>query len=108
MARTGGQATRRLPVGEVLRSFLHVGAEPQMFFWRTARGDEVDVVPDHSGTLVPIEVRSSATPRPGMATGLASLLRDYPDKAEHGWLVHLGLHTLPLGPGITAIPFGGL
>ncbi len=92
-------------VSEVLKRALHTGAEPQVYFWRTGRGDEVDIVIAEQARLLPVEVKQTSTPRPQMASGLLSFMRDYSAKAERGWLVHLGELTLPLGPGVTAVPF---
>jgi len=91
-------------ISEVVKRLWHRGEEPRVTFWRTASGQEVDLLLEQNGRLVPIEVRATATPRPGMASGLQDFLRDYPHRADRGWLVHLGTHVLPLTPGVTAVP----
>ncbi|MGC8784797.1 MAG: ATP-binding protein [Armatimonadota bacterium] len=91
-------------ISEVVKRLWHRGEEPRVAFWRTASGQEVDLLVEQNGKLVPIEVKATATPRPGMASGLQAFLRDYPHRADRGWLVHLGTHVLPLAPGVTAVP----
>ncbi len=91
-------------ISELVKSSLNNGEEPRVYFWRTSNGTEVDAVVEQDGRLIPIEIKQTATPRPPMASGLLSFMRDYPSEAESGWLVHLGDQTLPLAPGITALP----
>lgn len=55
--------------------------------------------------LIPLEVKISATPRPSMADGIISFQKDLKEKALPGYIVHSGDITLPLGMGVTAIPF---
>lgn len=104
----GGAIAETAVLMEIIKNALHRGADPQVYFWRTTHGVEVDIVIEQEGRLVPVEVKQTATPRPAMASGLVSFMRDYPDKADRGWLVHLGGMTLPLAPGVTATPFAGL
>jgi hypothetical protein len=95
-------------VTEVIRTLTHRGREPRVHFWRTATGTEVDVVVEDGPRLVPIEAKASATPRPGMAAGIASLRRDLAPRVARGYVVHSGDIELPLGPDATAIPFRGV
>lgn len=104
----GGSIAETAVLMEIVKNALHRGVDPRVYFWRTTHGVEVDIVVEQEGGLVPIEVKQTATPRPAMATGLVSFMRDYPDKADRGWLVHLGGMALPLAPGVTATPFAGI
>jgi predicted AAA+ superfamily ATPase len=48
--------------------------QPQFFYWRTASGQEVDIVLENSaGYLVGIEVKASATLQSGDVRGLQAL-----------------------------------
>jgi predicted AAA+ superfamily ATPase len=66
---------------------------------------EVDILVEDKGKLVPIEVKLSSTPKPGMASSIQTFRRDMGDKAAPGYVVHTGDVRLPLGSGITAWPF---
>jgi len=79
-----------------------------MNFWRTAAGLEVDIIVETQRKLVPIEVKLSATPRPEMAAAIASFNKDFSDRVLPGYVVHPGNTILPLGKGITALPFAML
>ena len=57
---------------------------------------------------MPIEVKLSATPRPAMASAIKTFQKDLGDRALPGYVVHPGDIVLPLGPGVTALPFAEL
>lgn len=90
---------------EILKSLYHRGEQPQLFFWRTATGDEVDIVVEYGGKLVPVEIKVSSTPRPAMTAGIRSFQELFGAKAAPGYVVHTGDMRLPLGEKVTAIPF---
>jgi len=91
-------------LSEVIKTTMGRGIDPQVNFWRTSHGTEVDIVIEQQRRLVPVEVKTTATPRPAMSSGLLSFTSDYADRADRGWLVHLGNSVLPLAPGVTAVP----
>jgi hypothetical protein len=95
-------------LSELVRTFAHRGMEPEIHFWRTATGSEVDFVVETGQALVPIEVKLTATPTPRMALGIESFQADLGKRAARGYLVHLGTHRLPLGPDVEAYPFANL
>ena len=82
--------------------------DPQVYFWRTTAGTEVDFVVESPRGLVPIEVKLSATPRPAMAASIRTFQRDLGSAAMPGYVVHPGDVRLPLGAGVTALPFADL
>ena len=93
---------------EVVRTLVHRGEDPRVYFWRTSAGSEVDLVVESAGRLIPLEAKLSATPRPAMADPLRRFGEDLGKKAGPGYVVHTGDLRLPLAPGITALPFAGL
>jgi hypothetical protein len=104
----GGAIIETAVLSEIQRRLTHTGRDPEVYFWRTSAGSEVDIVVAHNGKLVPIEVKLSSTPRPAMAAGIRSFQRDMGPKAGDGFLVHLGDTRLPMGPRVSALPFGAL
>ncbi len=48
-------------VSELLKRALHRGQEPSIFFWRDSTGNEVDILIDAEGGLVPVEIKSGQT-----------------------------------------------
>lgn len=93
-------------VTEVLKTLTHRGEEPRLYFWRTQTGVEVDLVVDLGQRLIPIEVKASATPRPAMAGGIRTFREDLGERVGPGYVIHPGDVTLPLGAGVTALPWG--
>lgn len=95
-------------VTEIYKRIHHRARVPQLYFWRTSHGTEVDIIIDNGHRLIPIEVKQSATPRPKMASPIQSLMKDFPDRIERGYVVHTGSGHLPLAPNIYALPFSEL
>lgn len=104
----GGAILETAVVSEIVKGYWNRGVEPQVWFWRTSAGAEVDVVVESEGRLIPIEVKLSATPVPGMARGIETFRRDLGDRAAKGYVVHPGDVWLPLGPDATALPLAEL
>lgn len=95
-------------LSEIVKTLASRGVEPQVYFWRTSNGTEVDFLVDAGAKLVPIEVKVSATPRPPMAAGITAFHAALDKKAAPGYVVHPGEVYLPLAPGVTALPFTAL
>ncbi len=95
-------------LSEIMKTHFSRGEIPEVYFWRTAAGREVDFIVEAKGKLIPVEVKLSSTPNPAMAEGIASFREDLKGKAGPGFVVHPGSIRLPLVPGATAIPFWDL
>lgn len=104
----GGAIFETAVLAEIMKTLLHRGENPQVYFWRTSYGSEVDIVVDAAGKLIPIEVKLSATPRPGMADHIATFRNTFGDKAAPGYVVHPGEVRLPLAQDVIALPFSEL
>jgi predicted AAA+ superfamily ATPase len=91
-------------VTEIVKVFLGRGEEPQLWFWRTSTGVEVDVIVETGGRLVPVEIKTTATPYPAMSAGIASFCSDV-GRAVPGFLIHGGNHRIPLGKDVLALPY---
>jgi hypothetical protein len=99
-------------VSELVKTALHRGESPQLHFWRTATGVEVDVLAQTweygAEKLVPLEVKTSATASSRMTAGVARLRQDLGALVAPGYVVYLGDRQLPLGARMTALPLGDL
>jgi len=104
----GGAIMETAVLTEIIKTLTHRGIDPQVFFWRTSMGSEVDIVIEHSGKLVPIEVKLSATPRPAMGGSVRSFQKDFGKRVLPGYVVHPGNVRFPMGSGVTALPFNEL
>jgi len=104
----GGAVFEAAVVAEVYKTLANRGEEPRIHFWRTHKGEEVDLVVDRGDVLVPMEAKATSTPKPSMAGGILAFQRAFGKKATAGFVVHSGTIRLPLSPGVTAIPFSDL
>lgn len=104
----GGAIFETAAVAEIFKTYVHRGENPQIYFWRTSAGAEVDILVESGGQLVPIEVKLSATPRPNMAKSIRVLQKDLGARVAPGYVVHPGDVRLPLAEDVTALPFSDL
>ena len=95
-------------LSELRRTMVHRGEDARIHFWRTSSGREVDFLVERRQRLIPIEVKSTTTPRPARASGIESLRRDLGGRVANGFGIHPGDVELPLARGVTAIPFARL
>ena len=101
----GGVILETAVLSEIIRTLVHRGLEPRVYFWRTSTGREVDFVVEADQKLIPVEVKLSGTPRPAMAAGIKTFRDDLGRKVAEGYVVCLTDMRLPLGRGVTALPF---
>jgi predicted AAA+ superfamily ATPase len=78
---------------------------PEVLFWRTATGHEVDFVLETDRRLLPIEVKSAARISPSDAGGLEAFLDEYPDLADGALLLYGGTETFPITRRVLAAPW---
>lgn len=78
---------------------------PEILYWRTAQGEEVDFVIEWKGKVLPIEVKSTAQPRLADARGLQAFRAEYPDLTRAGLLLHTGTETGWIANGVLAVPW---
>jgi len=58
----GGVLFEGFIIIEALKAFLNAGLNPDMFFWRSHDGLEVDLIVQAQGKMHPIEIKLTATP----------------------------------------------
>jgi len=78
---------------------------PEILYWRTTAGDEVDFVLEHKGRLLPVEVKATERPRLTDARALTLFRREYPDLARAGLLLHGGEELEWIAEGVLAAPW---
>ena len=78
---------------------------PEICYWRTAIGEEVDFVIDARGTLLPIEIKASDTPRTSDIKHLLAFKAEYGKRSRAGLLLHTGTAIEWLAPGVLAAPW---
>jgi len=73
----------------------------QAFFWRTSRGDEVDLLMDIGKKKVPFEMKLHSSPGAQAIEGLRRCMKDL--NLKRGYVVYPGRENYSLGGGITAL-----
>jgi uncharacterized protein len=78
---------------------------PEVFYWRTSNGEEVDFVIESGDRLVPIEVKTSNKPRTDDAKHIRVFREEYGRRCRPGLVLHTGESIEWLAPGILACPW---
>ena len=78
---------------------------PEVLYWRTASGIEVDFVVETPKRVLPIEVKAAARVTPADAKGLEAFLEEYKDHADGALLLHGGTETFPITRNVLAAPW---
>jgi uncharacterized protein len=83
-------------VGQVLRHFQVQAKRPPLWFWRTGKGDEVDLLIEKGARFIAIECKFAEVPNRGSLEGLAALAQFYGDAAiERAFVVCRTRHRYP-------------
>ena len=81
------------------------GPRPQILYWRTASGQEVDVVIEMADRLVGIAVKASARPSHRDARHIQAFRQEYGAAVAGCLLLHTGQETYRLSEGVVAAPW---
>lgn len=77
----------------------------EVLHWRTATGQEVDLVVEVDGRLLPVEVKATARPRLSDAAGLRAFRAEYGEASRAGLLLHTGSLLEWIAPDVLAAPW---
>jgi predicted AAA+ superfamily ATPase len=77
---------------------------PEIYYWRTASGAEVDFVVQSRNGLLPIEVKMSTRAQMGDIRSLEAFLDEHSKEARFGVLLYGGDEVIALTPRIVAVP----
>lgn len=80
-------------------------SRPEIFYWRTQTNEEVDLVVEVDGRLIPIEVKSTTRPRISDAIHLLTFQAEYGTRSRAGLLLHTGSELSWLTPTVLAVPW---
>ncbi len=78
---------------------------PELLYWRTSGGEEVDFVVEWRGELLPIEVKATSRARLSDARSLQTFRSEYPSASRAGLLLHAGTETTWLADDVLAAPW---
>jgi uncharacterized protein len=84
-------------------------AQPQLYYWRTASGQEVDIVlEDSAGHLVGVEVKASASLQREDLRGLQVLADATRKRWVRGVVLYCGTEIIPFASNLHGIPVSSL
>lgn len=98
-----GSSFEGLVIEELVALARNRLAQPEVFFWRTQAGAEVDLLIVEGRRILPIEIKlGSSVGRHGLA-GLRQCMSDL--GLRRGWVVTSGREARRLAPGIELVPW---
>ncbi len=84
-------------------------SRPELYFWRSASGQEVDVVlEDRAGRVVGIEIKSAATLDGRDVRGLEALADVVGKSWVRGIVLYTGATVIPFAPNLHGVPLSRL
>lgn len=99
-----GALLENLVLTQILAWRETVIPRPEIHYWRTHAGAEVDFVIESGRRLLPIEVKASQRARLADVSGLSAFLEEHPKTAPVGILLYGGKDVAILTERIVAIP----
>lgn len=90
-------------VSEILKSYLHHGHIPRIYFYRDKEKREIDLLIDENGTLYPVEIKKSAKIRDNHFYGF-SVLKHLNVNVGHGAILSFVRDLVPIEQNIDAVP----
>jgi len=88
-------------IEDIMRRELLAHPFTQCFFWRTATGQEVDLVLDRGSRRIAIEIKANSAGSPHDARKLEAMLDDI--GASEGWLVGMGGESIQLNQRVRSV-----
>jgi uncharacterized protein len=79
--------------------------QPEVLYWRTAAGQEVDFVVEQEGELLAIEVKATTRPSHRDVVHMRPFREEYGDRVRGGLLLHTGPDTFWITEKVLATPW---
>ena len=92
-------------ISEIIKSYLHHGRTPRVYFYRDKDMREVDLLIEENGTLYPIEIKKTASIQNAGFKGFG-MLEGLHTPIGHGGVVCLVNALVPISKDADAIPVG--
>ncbi len=90
-------------VSEILKSYLHHGRIPRIYFYRDKEKREIDLLIEENGVIYPIEIKKSAKITNNNFYGF-SVLKQLNTNIGHGAVLSFVKDLIPIGENSDAVP----
>jgi len=92
-------------VSEIIKSYIHNGHNPHVYFYRDKEKNEIDLLIESNNRLYPIEIKKTASIRNLKLPNFA-VLKKLKVEVGHGGVICFVNSVIPLDKGLDAIPVG--
>ena len=104
-----GAVLENFAVMELRKQCGWSAGRPELYYWRTASGQEVDaVLENHEGKVAGVEVTASATLRARDVRGLQTLADTVGNNWVRGVVLYTGAEVIPFAANLHGVPIGRL
>lgn len=90
-------------VSEILKSYIHNGKQPHLYYYADKEKKEVDLLIEESGKLYPIEVKKSSSVKNMNFNGFG-FLKNTKAEIGHGAVICLADNLLAIGDSVDVVP----
>lgn len=87
---------------EIYKRLLNTGETPDLYFYRDKFGREVDLIVQHQGMLMPVEIKSAATFSTSFVDGVVFFRSEY-QNCHDGMVVYNGSDEMPAYKGVALV-----
>lgn len=94
-------------ISEIIKSYLHNGRSPRVYFYRDKDKREVDLLIEESGTLYPVEIKKTASIQSSGFNGFG-MLDNLKMPIGHGAVICMASGLMPLGKAVDTVNVGWL
>lgn len=98
-----GSSFEGLVIEELAATAGHQLVRPELFFWRTQAGAEVDLLIRDGRRVLPVEIKLGAAVDHHGIAGLRQCMKDL--GLKRGWVITSGTERRTLAPGIDLVPW---
>ena len=91
-------------VSEIIKSHIHNGRSPQIFYCADKEGREIDLLLEKEGRLHPLEIKKTLVPGNIKLKPMSRILKNLKTPVGSGGILYPGSAWLPLQPGMDAVP----
>lgn len=89
-----GSLFENLVINEHLKYYYNQGKRPSLYFFRDKSGNEVDLIIERAGKLIPIEIKSAQTFQKHFLKGIKQWKSLFPDAGETSYVIYGGDESL--------------